>query len=142
MTSHFTGQSTVQANFSLQDIPGHEMCLMEINGLQSSSDENWKDAKIHYWVTTDMIRGNGQQRGYFINEHPNGDRDCGTFEGTISSNANGQITLEGTWKYTHGTGKFSDISGGGKFRGRMTSPTEVDMSVEGSYQLAAGTRAA
>ena len=50
---------------------------MEVHGLQSTSDENWKDAKVHYWVTTDLIRGNGQQRGYFINEHPGGDRDCG-----------------------------------------------------------------
>jgi hypothetical protein len=143
-TSTFTGKSTVQANFSLHDIPEHEISMMEVHGLQSSSDENWKDARVNYWVTSDLIRGQGQQSGYFVNVHPNGDRDCGTFEGSVSMNASGQGTIEGTWKYTHGTGQFSGLSGNGKFKGKLNSPTEVDMSVEGSYQFAtgAGTRAA
>lgn len=142
MTSRFNGQFTVQTNFVLDDISGHEMSMMEVHGLQSSSDENWKDAKVHYWVAADTIHGSGQQRGYFINEHTNGDRDCGTFEGKISSSVQGQISLEGTWKYTHGTGKFSNLSGNGRFKGEMISPTEVNMSIEGSYQLVAENRAA
>ena len=122
MTGHFTGTSTMQTNISLRDTPQHEMSLMEIMGLQTVSDDNWKDAKMTYWGSSDLIRGNGQQRGYFVNEHPNGDCDYGTFEGEVS-NVNGQITIEGTWKYTHGTGKFAGITGNGKFKGRMTSPT-------------------
>ena len=55
MTSHFTGKATVQTNFSLDDTPGHEMSLMEVSGLQSSSDNHWKDAKIHYWVSLDLM---------------------------------------------------------------------------------------
>lgn len=47
-----------------------------------------------------------------------------------------------SWKYTHGHGKFAGITGNGKFKGRMTSPTEFQMSWEGSYQLEAKTRAA
>jgi hypothetical protein len=142
VTGNFTGKCTVQTNCSLHDTPGHEMSLMEVRGSQVTSDDNWKDAKVNYWVTSDLTQGRGVQHGYFVNDHPNGDRDCGSFEGKMSVNANGQGTMEGMWKYTHGTGMFSGISGGGKFNGRLTSPTEVEMSWEGSYQLAAGTRAA
>jgi hypothetical protein len=114
---------------------------MEITGLQKASDENWKDAKMTYWGHGDFTRGTGQQCGYFVDVHANGDRDCGTFEGKVST-TNNQVTIEGTWKYTEGTGKFEGITGNGTFKGLMVSPTEIDMSWEGSYQLAANTRAA
>jgi len=141
MTGHFTGRSTMQTVFSLHDTTDHEMSIMEVRGLQNSSDDNWKDTKITYWGTADLIRGCGAEHGYFVEDHANGDRDFGTFEGKLSS-ANGQATIEGTYRYTNGTGKLAGISGSGKFKGRLTSPTEIEMSWEGSYQLAAGTRAA
>ncbi len=141
MTGRFTGRSTMQTVFSLHDTTDHEMSLMEVRALQSSSDENWNDAKLTYWGAADVFEGCGQQRGYFVEDHPNGDRTCGTFEGQMDS-TKGQPTIEGTFTYTTGTGKFAGISGSGTFKGRMTSPTEVEMSWEGSYQLAVGTRAA
>lgn len=113
---------------------------MEVTGNQTVSDENWKDAKMTYWGHGDFIRGAGQQSGYFVDVHANGDRDFGAFEGKISI-TNNQVTIEGTWKYTHGTGKFEGITGNGTFKGVMVSPTETDMSWAGSYKLAA-TRAA
>ena len=50
------------------------------------------DSKITYWGTADLIAGNGPQRGYFVNEHSDGDRDFGTFEGRIAT-SDGQVTL-------------------------------------------------
>jgi hypothetical protein len=141
MTGHFTGNYTVQTVVACQDTPDHVMTLAEVHATQSCSDEMFNNTKHTGWGTTDLTKGHGHQRGYFINEHPNGDRESGTFEGKIST-SNGQVTSEGTWTYTHGTGKFKGISGNGKFKGRMTSPTQVEMSWEGNYQLAAGSRAA
>jgi len=56
--------------------------------------------------------------------------------------ASGQVTIEGTWRYAGGTGQFQGITGGGTYKGRMTSPVEFENSWEGKYQLAAKTQAA
>ena len=83
-----------------------------------------------------MIAGIGPQRGYFVNEHADGDRDFGTFEGKIVT-AGGEVTIEGIWKYTGGTGNFQGLTGGGTYKGRMTSATEVENTWEGTYELGA-----
>jgi hypothetical protein len=137
----FSGRATSQTVVSLEDVPNHEMHLATITGLQKSSDDNWKDSRITYWDVSDLVGGNGTQRGYFVNVHANGDRDIGTFEGKVKA-AGGQVTIEGTWKYADGTGQFKGITGGGTYKGRMTSPTEVENTWEGTYQLAAKARVA
>jgi hypothetical protein len=82
----------------------------------------------------DLVSGSGTQKGYFINQHANGDTDQGTFECSVAT-AGGAVTLEGTWKFSGGTGALTGLSGSGAFRGRMTSPTVVETSWEGGYQL-------
>jgi hypothetical protein len=141
ISGRFTGRTTLQTNMSVDDSPGHELSLAQIEGSNAVNDEKWKDVRITYCVSSDLIQGSGQQRGYFINQHPNGDRDCGTSEAKVTNN-NGQITFEGTWRYTQGKGQFAGIQGNGTFNGRMTSPSEFDISWEGNYQLATQTRAA
>ena len=92
-------------------------------------------------VHADLIAGNGLKRGYFVNKHSDGDRDFGTFEGRIAASS-GQVTIEGTWKFTGGTGKLKGLTGGGSYKGRMTSAVEVENTWEGKYQIAAKTQAA
>ena len=137
----FSGRAVSQTTVSLHDTSNHDMNLMQVTGLQKSSDPDWNDARITYWGAADLIAGNGPQRGYFVNEHADGDRDFGTFEGRIASEG-GAVTIQGSWKYTGGTGKFSGITGGGTYKGRAISPTEFENSWEGSYALAARTHAA
>ena len=141
LSGSFSGRATSQTVISLEDVSNHEMHLATITGLQKTSDNNWKDAKITYWDASDVVDGNGPQRGYFVNVHPNGDRDIGTFEGKVKT-AGGQVTIEGTWKYVDGTGMFKGITGGGTYKGRMTSPTEVENTWEGTYELATKARVA
>src|SRR5712692_5602322 len=124
----FSGRATSQTTIALEDIPNHDLNLLEVRGVQKTSDDNWKDAKITYWGTADLVGGSGPQRGYFVDVHANGDRDIGT--------------IEGTWKYSDGTGQFKGLTGGGTYKGRMTSPTEVENTWEGTYQLAEKTRVA
>jgi hypothetical protein len=137
----FSGGATSQTTISLPDVSNHDLSLLEVRGVQKSTDHNWDNAKITYWGTADLIAGNGPQRGYFVNEHADGDRDFGTFEGKIVTTGV-EATIEGTWKYTGGTGNFQGLTGGGSYKGRMTSPTEVENTWEGTYELAAKARAA
>jgi len=100
-----------------------------------SSDEKWNDATVTYWGIADLVSGSGSQRGYYVNERANGDRDWGVFEGKITTSGN-EGTIEGTWKASGGTGALNGLNGSGTYKGRMVSPTEVENTWEGSYQLA------
>jgi len=137
----FSGRATSQTTISLPDASNHDLSLVEVRGVQKSTDQHWENAKITYWGTADVTTGNGAQRGYFVNEHADGDRDFGTFEGKIVTTG-GEIALEGNWKYTGGTGNFQGLTGGGTYKGRMTSATEVENTWEGAYELAEKARAA
>src|SRR5437868_15118272 len=85
LTGSFSGRATSQSTLALHDVSNHDLNLLEVRGVQKSPDEEWNNSKITYWGTADLIAGNGPQRGYFVNEHSDGDRDFGTFEGRIRS---------------------------------------------------------
>ncbi len=140
-TGNLKGKTVAMTCVALNDTPEHQLMLQHSVATQRCSDTLFDSVKCTSWSTADLIRGDGQERGHFMNEHANGDRDGGTYECKVST-VNGQITMEGTWKYTHGTGQFNGLTGNGTFKGRIISPTETEISFEGSYQLKAGTRAA
>jgi len=131
----FSGTASSQTVVYLNDVPEHELHVNEINGAQKSTDKGWNNAKITYWSTVDLVSGNGSQRGYFLNVHEDGDSDSGSFEGKVATTPKG-VALEGTWKYSGGTGKLKGLTGGGNYKGRLTSPTQVEMTWDGAYQLA------
>lgn len=141
LSGSFSGRAAAQPALVLHDVSDHDLNLIEVRGIQKSPDEKWDNSKITYWGTADLIAGSGSQRGYFVNDHPDGDRDFGTFEGQIVTSG-GDVTLEGTWKFTGGTGKFRGLKGGGTYKGRMTSPVLVENTWEGQYEIAAKTKAA
>jgi hypothetical protein len=136
----FSGKARLQTAVSLTDVAGHELQVAEIRGSQHSNDPNWDKAELTYWGVADIINGNGTQKGYFDNERADGDRDCGTFEGKVTT-VQGETTLEGTWQTTSGTGKFTGVKAGGTYKGRVTSPIDIEMTWEGHYELAASKAA-
>jgi hypothetical protein len=135
ISGSFSGKANWQTVGTLKDVPDHDVSLAEISGPQQSSDPEWNGSRVTYWGIADLMAGNGTQRGYFINEHPDGDSDRGTFEGTVTAAVN-QVNLSGNWTFTGGTGKLNGITGSGTYRGRMTSATQVEMEWEGTYELA------
>jgi hypothetical protein len=107
---------------------------VQISGPQTVSDPLWNGATVSYTGMADLVSGSGTQTGYYVNQHPNGDTDYGTFEARITT-AGSAVTLEGTWKSTGGTGAFAGITGSGTYKGVMASPAEVETKWEGAYQL-------
>jgi hypothetical protein len=105
VSGSFSGKVKVQTALALSDQSNHELNLAEIGGTQKSSDENWNNAAITYWGTTDVVDGKGTQSGYFTHVHGEGDRDWGTFEGKVATSG-AEMTVEGTWQYTGGSGRF------------------------------------
>lgn len=119
----------------LGDRPNHEMSIAEVSGTQKSADPLWNDAGITYWGVTELLDGEGSQRGYYNNVHGDKGRDWGTFEGKVTT-AGGGMTVEGSWKFAGGDGVFRGIAGGGKFKTVMKSETELEASWDGAYELA------
>ncbi len=136
VSGSFNGIVRGQSMVSAFDQPNHILSLAGITGTQKSSDEKWNNSMFTYWAITDAVGGNGTQRGYFVNDHGNAGRDFGTFEAKVTT-VGGQITVEGTWQYTGGAGDFRDITGKGTFKTRMTSPTDVEGTWQGAYELGA-----
>ena len=137
----FTGRNRVLNIVSLADVPGHELQTIEVIGTHSSPDEKWNNAHVTYWATSDLVAGNGSQRGYYVTEHPDGGRDSGTFEGKVTTDQRG-TRIEGTWRATDGTGIYAGMKGEGTFTVRLTSPMEGECSWQGRYELAASAQAA
>ena len=137
----FSGHATVLTVLSLADVPGHELQTVEIAGPQSSTDEKWNTARVTYWGVSDTVAGNGTQRGYYLNERADGSRDWGTFEAKVVTNR-GETTIEGTWQASDGTGMFAGIKAQGTYKTRLPSPTDVQCTWEGRYELTASRQAA
>ncbi len=135
ITGSFSGRIRAQAAVTVSHEDNRALTLVEVAGPQKSSDPLWQNVQITYWGTSDLVNGSGPQSGYWCNGHADGDRDWGTFEGRITTSGQ-QVTMEGTWKYTGGSGKFKGISGGGKYKGHFPSATEVVNNWEGEYTLA------
>ena len=132
----FSGRITTQTSMSLTDQPNHDFGIAEVRGTQKSADPRWNNSSLIYWGATDVLNGQGSQRGYYCNTHPDGDTDFGAFEGKVTAKGN-ELSVEGTWKITGGTGKLSGVSGGGSFKTRMTSPTALECTWDGAYELGA-----
>jgi hypothetical protein len=135
VSGSFSGDIRTQSVISLRDQPDHSLGVAEVSGTQTSSDPRWNNAAITYWGTTEMQGSQGTQRGYFLNDHGAAGGDRGTFEGNISI-VSGVVVVEGTWQYTGGVGEFDGITGSGTFTTKLTSPTTVEGSWQGTYALA------
>ena len=132
----FSCNVNVQTAIALSDQSNHDLTLAEISGTQKSSDENFNNATITYWGITDRVEGKGTQRGYFVNVHRHeGDRDWGTFEAKVATKDD-QVTVEGIWQFSGGSGKFKGVTGNVTFQTEMTSPRTLEGSWQGTYTLA------
>jgi hypothetical protein len=141
ISGSFSAHITAETTLFPQDQPNHQVQLAEVHATQKSPDPSWNNARLTYCGVTDLVSGNGTQRGYYVNEHTDGDRDCGDFEGRVTT-AGGQTTIEGTFIITSGAGKLQGIRGKGTFKGRQVSPTEIEMTWTGAYEVAAASRVA
>jgi hypothetical protein len=130
-----TCSSKVQSQTTME-VPGpmnRQVGVAMMLGKHKCAVPQWNDARMTYVRTTDSVDGTGEQHGYFHNVHSNGDTSFGTFEAKVSMTD--APTVEGTWRFTGGTGSLAKLSGGGPFKAQMTSPTDSEMTWSGSYEL-------
>ena len=132
----FSGTIKTHSTIAPPDQPDHSLSIAEVSGTQNCTDPKWNNSAMTYWGITDVLGTQGTQRGYFVNDHGSAGRDRGTFEGNVSIVA-GQVVVEGKWQYTGGDGNFAGITGGGTFKTKLTSPTTLEATWQGAYELGA-----
>ncbi len=131
----FSAHLTAHAAFAADDQPNHQLQLAEIQATQKSPDPEWNGSRVTYCSVSDLISGSGTQHGYYSNQHPNGDRDYGSFESRVTT-AGGQTTMEGTFTIQGGTGQYQGIRGSGVYKGRQVSATVIEITWTGAYEMA------
>jgi len=134
VTGSFSGTITKNHALTMSDLPNHEVSIGEVTGLQTSPDPLWQGSRITYWGITELLNGEGTQRGYYNNVRDIG-RDWGTFEGKVTI-AGGIMTVEGAWKCTGGDGEFYGVSASGSFKTVAKSENEITATWDGTYELA------
>lgn len=110
---------------------GHELTQELSIGDMKYSNPDFKVTHEWAFVHTDSIDGSGKITAYFVDFHEDGSQTYGTGEGTVKTTAepdgSWESNWEGTYKYLGGTGKYENIKGDGRFKGRASSeepPTE------------------
>jgi hypothetical protein len=130
----FSGVVDIQQAITVGDVDGHALMVARVRGGQQSPDPLWNDSTIIYSAVLDLTAGAGEQRGYFVNTHADGDRDFGTFGGTVTP-AGSELLCTGTWEFSGGSGRYVGLTGKGTYRMRLTSPETVEATWDGTYQL-------
>jgi len=142
-TGRFTATGkvvTLLAETKMQpgDKPGHELTMARRMDTISYSDPTFSSGQAIVASVSDYTAGSGAHRGYFAITHPVGDRTFSSYEGMTKATPKpagpAEVTFEGTWRYTGGTGKFEGITGGGTYKGGLT-PAGVAYEFEGQYTL-------
>lgn len=142
-TASFTANGKVVAILSETkmmpgDKPGHELTMVRRMDTISYSDPIFSSGQAVIAAFTDYTAGSGSHRGYFAVTHPSGDKTFTTYEGMTKTTAKASgppdVTFEGKWSFVGGTGKFDGITGGGTYRGGLTS-TGPAYEFEGQYTL-------
>lgn len=79
---------------------------------------------------------NARDHGYSTTVYENGDTTIVRYEGTAHMNKDRSSTFKGTWRFTHGSGKFQGITGSGTFSGGGKTDGTADINVNGHYSIA------
>jgi hypothetical protein len=121
------------------DKQGHEVTMVRRMDTITYSDPIFGSGQAVVLAISDYVVGSGgPHRGYFAIKHPSGDSTFTAYEGaskaTPKQTGPPDITFEGKWQYTGGTGRFEGISGGGTYKGGST-PAGPTYEFEGQYTL-------
>jgi hypothetical protein len=120
------------------DAEDHIISLSEFEGSNVSTGEvKLMDGALDIGMTcSDVVKGNGPHHGYG-RMSLNGDvifwEHRGTATTTLSSEGKPVTTVEGSFLWTNGSGKYEGIKGSGTYKGKYISKTIVIVEWEGEY---------
>jgi len=106
------------------DDPKHAMTLARRIEPNKSTDPNCQTMQVEFVTYGDTVAGTGFQRGHRTQTCPSGDKWFSTFQGNVTATPKPSgppdVSGDGTWQITGGTGRYLDARGGGTYKGRLT----------------------
>lgn len=119
------------------DLPKHEITLSSRIDMQESSNPEFNGQVIIRGMT-DYTAGTGHHWGYREMTHSSGDKLFSAYDGmtktVLKPNSFPDISFEGKWWYTGGTGRFKGITGEGTYTGKVTK-AGLKYDWEGEYDI-------
>jgi hypothetical protein len=131
-------QSYVKTNFRtlyktvlpVGDVPNHEIVIEASAGdIKFSPNLDFKIKEEWVYIQSDLIDGSGTQSGYYYDTHEDGSHTYGTFKGTIKTTSKADGSWEAIWECTYeyrgGSGKYKNIKGSGKCKGKASTQDPI-----------------
>jgi hypothetical protein len=102
------------------DVPGHILAAYEAAGLWFSEDGDVATLLSRGMI--DYTQGSGTAQGYNLLTYEDGSTTWTKWRGTATGAPDGKTSIEGTWEFIKGTGRFEGIQGAGTFTARRLAP--------------------
>jgi len=83
----------------------------------------------------DVQNNRSRDQGYAVGALTTGDKYFLHYDGTATLNDGVPVHLEGTWKFTGGTGRLQRLSGRGTYHAQPNQAGEMLFKIEGEYQI-------
>jgi hypothetical protein len=99
----------------------------------TSPNADWNETMSVDYQQMDQHVESGTHTGYGYNKHKGGDQTFYKYWGTQKASAGGNMSIEGKYEWTGGTGKFKNIKGAGTYTCTGT-PTEATCDWQGEVE--------
>ncbi len=107
------------------DVPKHTLTQIVRIASATSPDPDFGSSENWEYYHVDSVAGNGTHRGYTVCIYKNGDKTFvkweGTHKTTVKEGGVWEVSYEGKYQFTGGTGKFKNIEGEGVYKGTRTA---------------------
>lgn len=140
VSGRFTMKYSQQHALPVTDAAGPVLLANEAKGTNSNTGRTdyMNGAGATSIEIADLTQGNGPHQGY-VTFSKDGERSVNRWNGkvttTLSADNQPVTTFEGTWTKLSGTGRYEGVTGNGRYKGRMLSPTEFVVEWNGELNL-------
>ena len=133
-----TGAYTERNELKVDDIVGHSLILIKVEGFnESKGEQKFMDGAEAVWFSiADYIKGNGPHTVYTkmsLNDNEVYSRSEGKTTTTLSPEGKPVIIFEGTTSFINGTGKYKNIQGSNTYKGKLVSSVIMVVEWKGEY---------
>jgi hypothetical protein len=132
----FSMKVTQQQNLPVGNPLAPVLLLTQSSGTNRSTGKTpyMNGAQVINREIADLTQGNGEHQGY-ITETQGADTSVTRWQGKVTTTLgpdNKPLTsFAGTWAKLGGTGRYTEVTGAGTYKGRMSSPTEYTVDWTG-----------
>lgn len=140
VSGKFAMKYSQQHALPVADAAGPVLLANEAKGTNSNTGrtEYMDGAAVTILETADLSQGNGPHQGY-VTLAKDGETTRNRFSGHVTTKLTAEkqpiTTFEGTWTKIGGSGRYDGVSGKGRYKGRMLSPTDYVIEWDGELNL-------